>query len=239
MYISGAVSHHENELHSNKSKHTHSAPERSIHIGICPMSPNPFSSPFALISQVIQINLNSIVPSVSGPKRPQDRVAVTDMKNDFRACLNEKVSYLLVGTLLHWVGKNQKVARLWCLNFFIVENIILVQEWNSVMNCVLRFNSYRLASFTSYFTHARAQDHFEQIFRAIFNKRESLPCLLRLTSSRNGQRSAGSGGTLYSRNGPSVGWHPSACPRVRFSWITAAERHEPSACLTHSQNFEC
>ncbi|XP_039714271.1 iron-responsive element-binding protein 2 [Pteropus medius] len=44
-------------------------------------------------SQVIQINLNSIVPSVSGPKRPQDRVAVTDMKNDFRACLNEKVGF--------------------------------------------------------------------------------------------------------------------------------------------------
>lgn len=44
-------------------------------------------------SQVIQINLNSIVPSVSGPKRPQDRVAVTDMKSDFQACLNEKVGF--------------------------------------------------------------------------------------------------------------------------------------------------
>ncbi|GAB5572078.1 cytoplasmic aconitate hydratase [Prionailurus iriomotensis] len=44
-------------------------------------------------SQVIQINLNSIVPSVSGPKRPQDRVAVADMKRDFQACLNEKVGF--------------------------------------------------------------------------------------------------------------------------------------------------
>nr|XP_038938019.1 iron-responsive element-binding protein 2 isoform X2 [Rattus norvegicus] len=44
-------------------------------------------------SQVIQINLNSIVASVSGPKRPQDRVAVTDMKSDFQACLNEKVGF--------------------------------------------------------------------------------------------------------------------------------------------------
>ncbi|XP_012867402.1 PREDICTED: iron-responsive element-binding protein 2 [Dipodomys ordii] len=44
-------------------------------------------------SQVIQINLNSIVPTVSGPKRPQDRVAVTDMKSDFQACLNEKVGF--------------------------------------------------------------------------------------------------------------------------------------------------
>ncbi|XP_035869095.1 iron-responsive element-binding protein 2 [Phyllostomus discolor] len=43
-------------------------------------------------SEVIQINLNSIVASVSGPKRPQDRVAVTEMKSDFRACLSEKTS---------------------------------------------------------------------------------------------------------------------------------------------------
>lgn len=42
---------------------------------------------------MIQINLNSIVPSVSGPKRPQDRVAVTEMKSDFQACLNEKVDH--------------------------------------------------------------------------------------------------------------------------------------------------
>ncbi|OBS80357.1 hypothetical protein A6R68_21438, partial [Neotoma lepida] len=44
-------------------------------------------------SQVIKINLNSIVASVSGPKRPQDRVAITDMKSDFQACLNEKVGF--------------------------------------------------------------------------------------------------------------------------------------------------
>ncbi|XP_054444771.1 iron-responsive element-binding protein 2 [Pteronotus mesoamericanus] len=44
-------------------------------------------------SQVIQINLNSIVASVSGPKRPQDRVAVMEVKSDFRACLREKVGF--------------------------------------------------------------------------------------------------------------------------------------------------
>ncbi|ELK27609.1 Iron-responsive element-binding protein 2 [Myotis davidii] len=44
-------------------------------------------------SQVIRINLNSIVATVSGPKRPQDRVAVTEMKSDFRACLSEKVGF--------------------------------------------------------------------------------------------------------------------------------------------------
>ena len=28
---------------------------------------------------------------MSGPKRPHDRVAVTDMKKDFQDCLNNKV----------------------------------------------------------------------------------------------------------------------------------------------------
>ncbi|KAM4677433.1 iron-responsive element-binding protein 2 [Discoglossus pictus] len=41
-------------------------------------------------SKVLQINLSSIVPYVSGPKRSQDRVSVNDMKKDFQACLNEK-----------------------------------------------------------------------------------------------------------------------------------------------------
>lgn len=41
--------------------------------------------------QVIEINLSSMVPHVSGPKRPQDRVAVSSMKEDFQSCLDEKV----------------------------------------------------------------------------------------------------------------------------------------------------
>uniref|UniRef100_A0A665URJ6 Iron-responsive element-binding protein 2 n=1 Tax=Echeneis naucrates TaxID=173247 RepID=A0A665URJ6_ECHNA len=43
--------------------------------------------------QVIEINLSSIVPYVSGPKRPQDRVAVCSMKEDFQSCLDEKVGF--------------------------------------------------------------------------------------------------------------------------------------------------
>ncbi|KAM8750874.1 iron-responsive element-binding protein 2 isoform 1-T1 [Acanthopagrus schlegelii] len=44
-------------------------------------------------SEVIEINLSSMVPYVSGPKRPQDRVAVSSMKEDFQSCLNEKVGF--------------------------------------------------------------------------------------------------------------------------------------------------
>ncbi|KAJ7311234.1 hypothetical protein JRQ81_006847 [Phrynocephalus forsythii] len=44
-------------------------------------------------SQIVHINLGAIMPYVSGPKRAQDRVAITDMKGDFKACLNEKVGF--------------------------------------------------------------------------------------------------------------------------------------------------
>lgn len=44
-----------------------------------------------MFEQVIEINLGSMVPHVSGPKRPQDRVAVSSMKEDFQSCLDEKV----------------------------------------------------------------------------------------------------------------------------------------------------
>nr|AYV89004.1 cytoplasmic aconitate hydratase [Tetranychus truncatus] len=44
-------------------------------------------------SEVYELNLASITASTSGPKRPQDRVAVTDMKNDFLQCLSNKPGF--------------------------------------------------------------------------------------------------------------------------------------------------
>lgn len=44
-------------------------------------------------TKVLQLDLSSIVPSASGPKRPQDRVAVSDMKQDFLSCLENKVGF--------------------------------------------------------------------------------------------------------------------------------------------------
>lgn len=38
-------------------------------------------------SQTITLDLSTVVTSVSGPKRPHDRVAVADMKTDFQNCL--------------------------------------------------------------------------------------------------------------------------------------------------------
>ena len=42
-------------------------------------------------SEVVELDLSSVVPSLSGPKRPHDRVPVAEMKQDFQMCLDNKV----------------------------------------------------------------------------------------------------------------------------------------------------
>uniref|UniRef100_A0A8C4NMC1 Cytoplasmic aconitate hydratase n=1 Tax=Eptatretus burgeri TaxID=7764 RepID=A0A8C4NMC1_EPTBU len=44
-------------------------------------------------SQVVELDLESVVPSISGPKRPQDQVPVDSMKGDFQKCLANKVCF--------------------------------------------------------------------------------------------------------------------------------------------------
>ncbi|EEB16996.1 aconitase, putative [Pediculus humanus corporis] len=44
-------------------------------------------------SQVIELDLGTVVSSVSGPKRPHDRVSVSEMKTDFLNCLTNKVGF--------------------------------------------------------------------------------------------------------------------------------------------------
>lgn len=40
----------------------------------------------------MELDLKTVVPCCSGPKRPQDKVAVSDMKKDFESCLGAKVN---------------------------------------------------------------------------------------------------------------------------------------------------
>lgn len=54
--------------------------------------------PFLLGAQVVELDLKTVVPCCSGPKRPQDKVAISDMKKDFESCLGAKV-----GTWERWV----------------------------------------------------------------------------------------------------------------------------------------
>ncbi|WP_336027447.1 aconitate hydratase [Geodermatophilus sp. FMUSA9-8] len=43
-------------------------------------------------SEYLELDLSTVVPSIAGPKRPQDRVAITDAKHAFRAALADYVS---------------------------------------------------------------------------------------------------------------------------------------------------
>lgn len=52
---------------------------------------NPKEDP--IFSEVVELNLAEVVTSVSGPKRPQDRVSVSVMKKDFQDCLTNKVGF--------------------------------------------------------------------------------------------------------------------------------------------------
>lgn len=50
------------------------------------------------LPQVVELDLSTVVPCCSGPKRPQDRIPVSDMKKDFEVCLEAKVrSYTFTG----------------------------------------------------------------------------------------------------------------------------------------------
>jgi aconitate hydratase len=46
-----------------------------------------------IFSQSVSLDLSTVVSSVSGPKRPNDRVSVSEMKADFQACLSNKIGF--------------------------------------------------------------------------------------------------------------------------------------------------
>ena len=47
----------------------------------------------SLSMQVYELDLSTIVPCCSGPKRPHDRVSISDMKADFTECLSNKLGF--------------------------------------------------------------------------------------------------------------------------------------------------
>uniref|UniRef100_A0A674JXU3 aconitate hydratase n=1 Tax=Terrapene triunguis TaxID=2587831 RepID=A0A674JXU3_9SAUR len=54
---------------------------------------NNSSSPVPPVEQVVELDLHTVVPCCSGPKRPQDKVAVSEMKKDFETCLGAKQGF--------------------------------------------------------------------------------------------------------------------------------------------------
>lgn len=71
----------------------------------------PNHSLFILLEQVVELDLCTVVPCCSGPKRPQDKVAVSDMQKDFETCLGAKV-----GTGNIWANKPMCASKS-CLVF--------------------------------------------------------------------------------------------------------------------------
>jgi len=62
------------------------------------------NSPEPEFTDTLELDLASVVPSLAGPKRPQDRVALTDMKDTFRKALTAPVKergYELSGDALN------------------------------------------------------------------------------------------------------------------------------------------
>lgn len=46
---------------------------------------------WSFLSQVVELDLSTVVPCCSGPKLPHDKVPVTEMKPDFQSCLSNKI----------------------------------------------------------------------------------------------------------------------------------------------------
>ena len=49
------------------------------------------STPDPLFTDALELDLGTVVPSLAGPKRPQDRVPLTEMKRSFRAALSAPI----------------------------------------------------------------------------------------------------------------------------------------------------
>lgn len=47
----------------------------------------------SILFQIVELDLATVVPCCSGPKRPHDRVSVSEMKTDFNQCLNSRVGF--------------------------------------------------------------------------------------------------------------------------------------------------
>ncbi|XP_006609084.1 cytoplasmic aconitate hydratase-like [Apis dorsata] len=71
-------------------------------------------------SEVFTLDLGTVVSSVSGPKRPHDRISLVDMKTDFKNCLTNKVGFKGFGLspkkvdtvcLFEYEGKDYKLRH--------------------------------------------------------------------------------------------------------------------------------
>jgi aconitate hydratase len=57
---------------------------------------------------IMELDLSSVQPSLSGPKRPHDRVEMAKMQTDFRGCLTNKVGFKGFGLKQEDTSKSAK-----------------------------------------------------------------------------------------------------------------------------------
>src|SRR5207344_2946190 len=50
---------------------------------------DPASEP--RFSEYLELDLSTVVPSIAGPKRPQDRISLSDAKNSFRKSIHDYI----------------------------------------------------------------------------------------------------------------------------------------------------
>ena len=51
------------------------------------------SSTDPAFSEIVELDLATVTPCISGPKRPQDKIAVDDLKNEFKKCLTNPIGF--------------------------------------------------------------------------------------------------------------------------------------------------
>jgi len=68
-----------------------------------------------IFSQITTLDLGDVVSSISGPKRPHDRVSVSEAQKDFQSCLTNKVSELIFNNSIHIA-----IFILYCLKMSIL-----------------------------------------------------------------------------------------------------------------------
>lgn len=59
-------------------------------------------------TDVLELDLNTVEPCISGPKRPHDRVALSEVKKDFAACMPNKLGFKGFGVAEEKVNMTQK-----------------------------------------------------------------------------------------------------------------------------------
>lgn len=58
-------------------------------------------------TDVLELDLSTVDPCISGPKRPHDRVPLAEMKKDFTACVPKKVGFKGFGIAADKVNMSQ------------------------------------------------------------------------------------------------------------------------------------